>query len=327
MSSGVFHVSRAFVVVVGALLALSAGATGAALAQEIVLFEHTDFEGRALKLRHGVPDLGARDFARAASSVRVISGAWTACEEPNLGGHCFVISSDLRDLHAIGFGDRIMSIAATLPYDARYDDRDRDRGGPGPGRGGPRPGGRWRAEPSITLFDGRDFGGDSRNLTGPTNTLRSVGFNDRTSSLRIEGGAWEICSDADFHGRCEIFVRSARSLGEAGWSDSISSLRPVPLSELPDDFRPLERGGSAQLTIYADGDYHGRAKEIGGPVPDLGRMDFRNAISSFRIKSGAWLFCTEPEFRGTCRVFVSDQSSLRPFDMNDRIASIKPAHW
>jgi hypothetical protein len=36
-------------------------------------------------------------------------------------------------------------------------------------------------------------------------TLGDTGFNDRASSLRIEGGYWMFCSDANFRGACRTF--------------------------------------------------------------------------------------------------------------------------
>ena len=47
-------------------------------------------------------------------------------------------------------------------------------------------------------------------------------------SLRIQGrGAWQICSDSDFRGRCQIFDRDVGDLRQYGLGEAVSSMRPV----------------------------------------------------------------------------------------------------
>ncbi len=97
----------------------------------------------------------------------------------------------------------------------------------GGGDGGGRPpwGGGGRS--SITLFGAPEFRGqivDSRREI--TNLPRQ--YNDRAMSLRIRGrGAWEICSDKDFRGRCQIFDRDVSDLRRYGLGESVTSMRPV----------------------------------------------------------------------------------------------------
>lgn len=93
-----------------------------------------------------------------------------------------------------------------------YDrDRDRDRLRPS----------------SITLYDAPDFAGrafgSSRDIT---NLPRSD--NDKALSLRITGrGAWELCTDSDFGGRCQIFDRDVPDLRQVGLGYAVTSLRQV----------------------------------------------------------------------------------------------------
>jgi hypothetical protein len=56
--------------------------------------------------------------------------------------------------------------------------------------------------------------------------LSSVGFNDRTSSLIVHAGQWELCTDDGFSGRCSVFG-PGRYPGIGGLSNQISSLRRV----------------------------------------------------------------------------------------------------
>jgi hypothetical protein len=80
---------------------------------------------------------------------------------------------------------------------------------------------------SITLFSAPNFGGQriesSREIT---NLPRQ--FNDRAMSVQLGGrGSWQVCSDSDFRGRCQIIDRDVSDLRQLGLAEAITSLRPV----------------------------------------------------------------------------------------------------
>ncbi|MDB5817064.1 MAG: hypothetical protein JWQ11_704 [Rhizobacter sp.] len=102
----------------------------------------------------------------------------------------------------------------------RYDDRGPGRGPGGfGGPGGSVDGGR------ITLYSDDDFRGRSVSVDRPSNLI-DQGFNDRASSIRVDG-PWEVCTDANFRGRCTIIQGPVRSLNDFGMNDQISSVRPA----------------------------------------------------------------------------------------------------
>src|SRR5439155_8043088 len=75
-------------------------------------------------------------------------------------------------------------------------------GGGGGGGGGWVPPGRPRA----ILYEHEGFGGRSFTIEGDVvGNLDRTGFNDRASSIRIEGGYWMFCTDAGFQGTCRTF--------------------------------------------------------------------------------------------------------------------------
>jgi hypothetical protein len=101
---------------------------------------------------------------------------------------------------------------------------------PGGGYPPPRPGppvdadGGGRA--SLTLYANPDFGGRPFQASGEITNLPRE-YNDRAMSLRIEGRrAWQVCTDSDFRGRCQVFDRDVRDLRQAGLGGQVSSLRP-----------------------------------------------------------------------------------------------------
>lgn len=116
----------------------------------------------------------------------------------------------------------------------RYDGGGRPPWAPGPGGPGGGPGwpggpggpGGWRGG-SITIYSAPDFGGQPFQARDEITNLPRQ-FNDRAMSLRIEGrGAWQVCADSDFRGRCQVFDRDVRDLRQYGLGEAVSSMRPV----------------------------------------------------------------------------------------------------
>lgn len=91
----------------------------------------------------------------------------------------------------------------------------------------------------ITFYENDGFGG--RTFVAPQNRVRNFerqGFNDRASSVIVNGSRWEICEDVAFGGRCTV-LRPGQypSLRELDWNDRVSSARLIPDDELVADER------------------------------------------------------------------------------------------
>ncbi len=101
---------------------------------------------------------------------------------------------------------------------------------PGPGYGdrgdrGDRDGRRGQA--SLTLFSTPDFGGQPFQTFSEITNLPKQ-YNDRAMSVRIDGRrAWQLCTDSDFRGHCQVFDHDVRDLRQFGMGGQISSMRPV----------------------------------------------------------------------------------------------------
>ncbi len=78
----------------------------------------------------------------------------------------------------------------------------------------------------LTLYTDGDFQGRPLNVIIDMHQLGSMNFNDRASSVVIEKGAWVLCTDEDFGGKC-VTLEPGRygSLGEMGLDDTITSVR------------------------------------------------------------------------------------------------------
>jgi hypothetical protein len=77
----------------------------------------------------------------------------------------------------------------------------------------------------IILFENSLFRGRWLSITADTNLPRWL--NDRTSSIRVRRGVWQVCSDRDYRGRCEIIRGDVRDLKSLRLNDRISSVRRI----------------------------------------------------------------------------------------------------
>lgn len=84
------------------------------------------------------------------------------------------------------------------------------------------------AAAQVTLYSRDDFHGEQFTANGTIRNFDRTGFNDRASSAIVDGGNWQVCSDAYFHGHCVVLQPGEYpSLDRFGLQDRISSVRPV----------------------------------------------------------------------------------------------------
>jgi uncharacterized protein YcfJ len=96
-----------------------------------------------------------------------------------------------------------------------------------------------QAAANITLYEGEGFQGRHFSSDKEVRNFQRTGFNDLASSVLINGNnRWEVCSDADFAGRC-IVLRPGQygSLTAMGLNDRISSMRVVARDKHVEDNR------------------------------------------------------------------------------------------
>ena len=78
----------------------------------------------------------------------------------------------------------------------------------------------------LTLYTDADFQGLPLNVVIDMRQLDTMRFSDRASSLVIEKGAWILCTDEDFEGRC-VTLEPGRygSLKQLGLDDTVTSVK------------------------------------------------------------------------------------------------------
>jgi len=85
-----------------------------------------------------------------------------------------------------------------------------------------------QAAAQITFYENDGFRGRAFTTDQQVRNFGNQGFNDRASSVVVDRGRWEVCSDAQFGGQCVVLRQgSYQSLSGLGMNDKISSVRSV----------------------------------------------------------------------------------------------------
>ncbi len=177
----------------------------------------------------------------------------------------------------------------------------------------------------INLFEQPNFGGRAVNLRAATPSLSRFGFNDRVSSIVVQDGRWEVCSDDNFNGFCAVLERGDYPQLDRRLNDRISSVREVgngrqnDRDERRDDRRDggrdrgLEEGrqggwqqnqqdDGASVVLFSEENLRGRSLPVAGDVGTLVDAGFNDAAASMVIRRGVWELCSDRDFRGQCRL-------------------------
>ena len=130
------------------------------------------------------------------------------------------------------------------------------------------------------FFESENFVGRQFMIDQPDPNFGRSHASDRAQSAIVEGGAWELCGDADFRGGCQILV-PGRYPELGGLGGRISSARPSydQRGEMPRDGM---RGG-ASATLYSGRNLTGRAFALGGAGTDNLDGTFNDRASSLRV--------------------------------------------
>lgn len=183
---------------------------------QVELFEQDGFGGRVFPVNGAVSNFPA-GFNDRASSMVIHSGYWEACQDIHYRGGCQVFGPG-RYANLGGLANRISSL--------------RPVAAPGSEGGG------WGNNARALLYEGPNFSGRMIVLNNEVaNNLTATGFNDRASSVRVEGGYWMFCSDVNFNGECLTFGPGDYATLPGGFNNRISSGRRIrenyPYSQNP----------------------------------------------------------------------------------------------
>lgn len=198
------------------------------------IYVHPDFRGKSLRVTGPVTHLNEYGFNDKVSSIRIERGTWEVCVDPDFRGRCEILSYRAGELNDYRLNDKITSIRpiARRLGDNGWSDGRRGRGDrfdppTGHDRDGYGRGGYGRGDAPVILFADPDFRGNYLPVDGAIPHLNQLRFNDKVSSIVVNGGVWEVCTDPNYRGRCEIIDRSVEQTNFYRLNDNITSIRPA----------------------------------------------------------------------------------------------------
>jgi len=288
----------------------SAVAATAVFAQAITFFEYDNFGGRRFGENNAIANFEQYGFNDRAASAIINYGQWQLCTDAYFRGRCVTLNpGQYPDLRSMGIGTNVSSArqvavgpqAAPSPAPI-----------PGPGGG------------QVVFYDRYDFGGSSFPINGAFDDLDRTRWNDRALSMVVHSGTWELCNDSHFQGGCERFSPGQYpNLG--GLAGRVSSLRQIGGGSVPaggGTWYPDNWGGHSRVVLYESPNLSGRRYVIENEyVPNFDATGFNDRASSLRVERGYWMFCSDAQFRGTCRTFGPGDYPSLPSGLNNQISS------
>ena len=174
----------------------------------VELFDGYQFAGSTYPVIGTVTNFSDVGFNDRAQSMIIRDGNWQVCENSDFGGACQTYGPGRYPNLGVLAG-RISSIRSAV------------------GSTVPAPGG-WGTGSRASLYEGPNLSGRSFVIDSEVvANLANTGFNDRAASLRVEGGYWIFCSDANFAGECLTFGPGDYTTLPWGLNRKISSGRRV----------------------------------------------------------------------------------------------------
>jgi hypothetical protein len=304
---------------------LTGMSSSAANAGEISLFEGSNFGGRVITLRATAPSVSNVGFNDRTSSIVVRAGRWEVCSDDNFKGDCAIFEPG-QYANLDGRFDKQVSSA-----------REVETVGAGQQQQAPMTVG------TVDLFGQPNFRGRSARIDRDMNNFSTMNFNDRTASLVVEGGTWEMCTDADYRGTCRTFGPGRYPSLGYGMEKAISSARPVVREQAPpvvhgggwhrdhrDRDRDHERDRDAaeqqsSIVLFTNDGIRGRSIAVASDIPDLAAVNFNDMAQSMVIENGFWEFCSDSYYRGTCRVAGPGQYQRMEPALYRSVSSIRAA--
>lgn len=173
------------------------------------IYGDINFRGKSASLTADAPDLAEHGMSTLASSLRIDPDeVWQVCTEAGYRGRCLVVNQDQSDLRRGDWNDVIVS--------AR-----RLRGRPQAPSGG-------RVAFGLDVYADINFRGRSATLISNTADVNARGLARTISSLRVaDGEVWEVCTETNYRGRCDVVGEDMSDLRRGEWNDVIASARRI----------------------------------------------------------------------------------------------------
>ena len=165
----------------------------------------------------------------------------------------------------------------------------------------------------ITLYQQRDFRGESLTLYRAAPDLERSGFNDSASSIVVRSGVWEACTAAFFQGTCVRLEPGDYRRLESSVNNRITSVREiVSASGIPPALTVAI--AEPRIALFERPGFAGEAIELSKTNGKLDRLPSYSGTQAVIVYSGTWRLCSREYYRGDCRDFPPGRyDMLGPF--------------
>ena len=195
--------------------AAAAALTAGYAAADVIVYNGPNFTGAELALPGDAPNLEGTGFYDTIASIHVRSGRWRFCSRPELRGDCEVLGPGRYATLPRSLNHRIESVQRV------------DNVASGPGVGHDREGPRGWPRAAIEIYAGQDFTGPRARLDRDVWSLQRRGMDDRVSSLVVNEGRWELCTQRGYEGFCRVFGPGEYPRLGRRMEEQVSSMRRV----------------------------------------------------------------------------------------------------
>jgi Beta/Gamma crystallin len=268
----------------------------------IYLYDGKDYTGRCIKLTADDPDLSDLAFNNITSSIKII-GDWTATlfVDQNYSGSSSTFTSDDSDLSNNSIGDNRASAVRVVKGNAPSGNSC--DGGDG-----------------VYLYEHPNYQGRCVKFTGDAGDLRTLGFDDTASSIRILG-IWTAILFRDLYGTgiSSTFTQEDANLADNPIGDNQVTSVAVRRGNVPSG---NACDGGEGVYLYEHPNYQGRCVKFTGDAGDLRTLGFDDTASSIRIR-GNWTAVLFRDLYGTgiSSTFTQDDANLADDGIGDNQAT------
>jgi hypothetical protein len=165
----------------------------------------------------------------------------------------------------------------------------------------------------ITLYQQRDFRGESLTVHRAAPDLERSGFNDSASSIVVRSGVWEACTAAFFQGTCVRLEPGDYRRLESSVNNRITSVREIgSVSGTPPALTVAI--AEPRIGLFERPGFAGEAIELSKTNGKLDRLASYSGTQAVIVYSGTWRLCSREYYRGDCRDFSPGRyDMLGPF--------------
>ena len=158
-------------------------------------------------------------------------------------------------------------------------------------------------------------------MCGYTPNIANTGFNDRASSIVVNSGRWEVCTDADFKGYCVTFMQGEYPALDQRLSARISSARET--GSYADNRGNYNNYGRGSIELFGQPDFRGRTIRLDQDANTLQGTGFNDRASSVIVTAGTWQLCSDDGFVGNCRTFTPGRYADLGYGMAKEVSSAR----